>query len=77
MSVNASLLQTTAAGTSNFDLCRLTKSKTQVDLSPNWIRELHTQDGLPFYRCGRAVFFSKSELIDLIRRKAAIQPLAK
>jgi hypothetical protein len=53
----------------SFDLVRLSSSKAIVDISPNTIRKYHDQ-GLQFYRQGKAVFFSKSELEEFIRRTA-------
>jgi len=50
----------------SFDLIRLTKSKSTVDICSNTLRSYHKQ-GLPFYRKGKAVFFSKNELTDFIR----------
>jgi hypothetical protein len=49
-----------------FDLVRLSKSKDEVDICPNTMRG-YNREGLPFYRRGKAVFFSKSELADFIR----------
>lgn len=49
-----------------FDLVRLSKSKETVDLAPNTLRAYH-RDGLPFYRKGKVVFFSRSELAAFIR----------
>jgi len=51
-----------------FDLFRLTKSKQSVDVSPNTLRAYHEQ-GLAFYRRGKAVFVSKAELAAFIRSK--------
>jgi hypothetical protein len=50
----------------NWDLFRLSKSKIVVDLVPNTLREYHDQ-GLPFYRRGKAVFISRTELNAFIR----------
>jgi hypothetical protein len=52
---------------SNFDLVRLTRAKRAVDVCPNTIRKM-AAGGLPLYRQGRAVFFSKAELAQHIRR---------
>ena len=52
-----------------FDLFRLSKSKEVVDLCSNTLRAYHRM-GLPFYRCGKAVFVSKVELTCFIRTKA-------
>lgn len=59
-------------GPGNFDLARLSKSKQTVDVCPNTLREYHRQ-GLNFYRCGKAVFFSKAELANFIRTRGALQ----
>ena len=45
----------------NFDLFRLSKSKKEVDLSPNTLRG-YFRAGLPFYRMGKAIFISRSQL---------------
>lgn len=49
-----------------FDLFRLSKAKSTVDLAPNTLRAYNAQ-GLPFYRMGKAVFISKAELEEFIR----------
>jgi len=49
-----------------FDLARLSKSKDAVDICPNTIRS-YAKRGLPLYRQGKAVFFSKAELVAFIR----------
>lgn len=54
------------------DLFRLSKSKAVVDISSNTIRG-YNRDGLKFYKVGRAVFVSKSELDAFIRSKAVCQ----
>ena len=51
--------------TPNFDLVRLTKSKREVDLSANTIRS-YAEHGLQLHRVGRAVFFSRTQLANLI-----------
>ena len=51
-----------------FDLFRLSKSKETVDICSNTLRSYHRQ-GLPFYRQGKAVFISRTELADFIRSK--------
>lgn len=48
-----------------FDLFRLSKSKDIVDLAPNTLRA-YNKAGLPFYRKGKVVFVSKSELAHFI-----------
>lgn len=53
-----------------FDLFRLSKSKSAVDLSPNTLRAWH-ENGLPFYRMGKVVFVSRRELEMFIRLAAA------
>jgi hypothetical protein len=52
---------------SGFDLFRLSKGKDEVDICANTLREYHRQ-GLSFYRKGKAVFVSKSELEAFIRK---------
>lgn len=52
--------------TVEFDLFRLSKSKDVVDVCPNTLRGYFTQ-GLPFYKKGKAIFVSKSELATFIR----------
>lgn len=54
----------------SFDLCRLSKSKELVDLASNTLRKFN-REGLVFYRCGKMVFFSRSELAQFIHAKAA------
>ena len=51
----------------SFDLVRVTRAKKEVDLSPNTIRA-YAREGLPTYRKGRAVFFSRSELNTFIHK---------
>jgi hypothetical protein len=63
--------QTQPVGQS-WDLFRLSKSKSIVDLVPNTLRDYHDR-GLPFYRQGKVVFVSKSELETFIRNPAAFQ----
>lgn len=55
-----------------FDLARLTNSKTTVDICSNTLRT-YFKDGLPCYRRGKAVFFSKAELARFIRNPASFQ----
>jgi hypothetical protein len=55
--------------TTDFDLCRLSKSKESVDVCPNTIRA-YGREGLRLYRAGKAVFFSKRELESFIRNRA-------
>lgn len=52
-----------------FELFRLSNSKKVVDISTNTLRD-YNKRGLPFYRQGKAVFVSKTELIDFIKRTA-------
>jgi hypothetical protein len=59
----------------SFDLVRLTRAKRAVDVCPNTIRAYAKEkEGLNLYRKGRAVFFSRAELNDYIRRTATKQP---
>ncbi len=55
---------------SGFDLVRVSRAKSIVDVCPNTIRKF-ASDGLSLYRNGRAVFFSKTELESFIRAKSA------
>lgn len=50
----------------SFDLFRLSKGKATVDVSVTALRDYHRR-GLPFYRQGKAVFISKTELERFIR----------
>ena len=59
------------SGRSDFDLFRLSKGKSEVDVCANTLRSYHAH-GLPFYRKGRAVFISKSELAAFIRSRVTI-----
>lgn len=52
---------------SKFGFFRLCKSKLAVDVSPNTLRAYNSQ-GLPFYRIGKSVFVSYSELETFIRQ---------
>ena len=54
----------------SFDLFRLSKSKEVVDVCPNTLRSYFDQ-GLRFYKQGKAVFVSKTELAAFIRQGAA------
>ncbi|HWQ93380.1 MAG TPA: hypothetical protein VN673_17045, partial [Clostridia bacterium] len=56
----------TQQGEGGFDLFRLTKAKEVVDVCPNTLRA-YNKKGLPFYRKGKAIFISKSELAAFIR----------
>jgi hypothetical protein len=49
-----------------FDLFRLSKSKEVVDVSANTLRS-YNREGLPFYKQGKAIFVSKTELAAFIR----------
>lgn len=53
-----------------FDLFRLSKSKEVVDVCSNTLRA-YFRAGLPFYRRGKAIFISKTELAQFIRAKAS------
>jgi hypothetical protein len=72
--MNATQFNIKQGGDSGFDLERLTKSKDSVDLAPNTIRA-YAKKGLPLYRCGKAVFFSKSELAQFIRQAGSAAPI--
>ena len=53
--------------TGSFDLFRLSKSKAAVDLAPNTLRS-YFKDGLRFYKRGKAIFVSRVEVADYIRK---------
>jgi hypothetical protein len=53
--------QLPAVSQTAFDLFRLSKSKSAVDLCPNTIRA-YFKMGLPSYRMGKAVFISRTQL---------------
>lgn len=57
---------------SGFDLVRLSKSKKEVDLSPNTIRA-YFQRGLPYYKMGKAIFFSRIQLHQFITTQGAVK----
>jgi len=59
-------IATQTQSSAGFDLVRLSKSKQHVDLCSNTLRE-YNRAGLPFYRRGKAVFFSKNELNAFLR----------
>jgi len=67
MSINERTVAQGADG--GFDLFRLSKSKDVVDICANTLRSYH-DDGLPFYRRGKAVFVSRVELDQFIRNPA-------
>jgi hypothetical protein len=60
----------------SWDLFRLSKSKSIVDLVPNTLRDYNAR-GLPFYRQGKVVFVSKSELEAFIRQPVKLEPVGK
>lgn len=55
-----------ATSSPGFDLFRLSKSKDVVDVCPNTLRA-YFAEGLPFYKKGKAIFVSKTELANFIR----------
>lgn len=67
--MNTQLLTDTQSRGTSFDLFRLSHSKPEVDISSNALRG-YFKRGLKFYKQGKAVFVSKSELADFIRRGA-------
>jgi len=67
---NSSQNDTVCVGGSNFDLFRLSKGKQIVDVCANTLRA-YNKDGLPFYRRGKAIFISKTELAQFIRSKSS------
>lgn len=56
---------TNIAPQTNFDLVRISQAKREVSLAPNTIRH-YGQLGLRLHRVGKCVFFSRSELTNLI-----------
>lgn len=56
-------MSTASVAPLNFDLCRISHAKREVDLAPNTIR---AYAGLGLHRVGKVVFFSRSELMNLI-----------
>lgn len=57
----------------SFDLFRITKSKDVVDICANTLRDYHAR-GLPFYRAGKPIFVSKSELLEFIKSGGPTRP---
>ena len=55
----------TSPSVSNWELCRISHAKREVDLAPNTIRA-YGKLGLRLHRVGKVVFFSRSELTNLI-----------
>jgi len=53
----------------NFDLFRLQRAKQEVGVCINTLRAYH-EDGLPFYKDGKKVYVSKSELAAHIRSRS-------
>jgi hypothetical protein len=69
MKVKAPVVTTTQPSAVSFDLFRLSKAKEAVDVCANTLRQYH-KDGLQFYRRGKAVFVSRSELASFIKTGA-------
>jgi hypothetical protein len=70
---NNSLMRSQTSET-GFDLFRLSKAKETVGVCANTLR-LFNKQGLPFYRQGKVVFVSKSDLNAFIRaRPVAASP---
>jgi hypothetical protein len=67
--VNAQL-STPVQQNTGFDLFRLSKSKREVDLSPNTLRA-YFKSGLPHFRMGKAIFISRTQLHQFITSKGA------
>jgi len=70
------MLNETDCNSSNFDLVRATSCKRVCDVSFNTLKGYHRQ-GLPLYRLGGAVWFSKTELANFIREKAHCEVAGK
>ena len=69
MKTNSMLVTAVQTGAAGFDMFRLSKSKETVDICSNTLRNYHAA-GLPFYRQGKAVFISRAELVDFIKRQS-------
>ena len=65
--MKATSFTTVQSSVTSFDLFRLSKSKEVVDVCPNTLRSYFEQ-GLRSYKQGKAVFISKAELAEFIRR---------
>ena len=63
------------AAIQNWDLCRITKAKREVDISHNTIRA-YAKRGLRIYRHGRATYFSRAELAEFIKTRANVEVMA-
>lgn len=70
MNKQSSLVTTPQPATVSWDLFRLSKAKEAVDVCSNTLRAYH-KAGLKFYRQGKSVFVSRSELADFIKRGVA------
>jgi len=66
MSVN--LTSNRNAPAASFDLCRLSRAKAEVDVCSNTIRKYHRLGYMQLFHTGRAAWFSKAELMEVIRR---------
>ena len=53
----------------SFDMCRITHSKRQCNVSIGTMRK-YAREGLKLYKVGKALWFSKTELADFIRSHA-------
>ena len=51
--------------TSSFDLVRISRARAEVSLAPNTIRA-YSELGLRLFKVGKVVFFSRTELTNLI-----------
>ncbi len=63
---------TTVQPTIAFDLFRLSKSKREVDLSPNTLRS-YFKRGLAHYKMGKAVLVSRTQLQQFILKEGAVE----
>jgi hypothetical protein len=64
--MNTNSLIRSQASENGFDLFRLSKAKETVGVCANTLR-MYNLKGLPFYRRGKVVFVSKSDLDAFIR----------
>ncbi len=65
MSVVRMTNQTSPAWPTSFDLVRISRARAEVSLAPNTIRA-YSELGLRLFKVGKVVFFSRTELTNLI-----------
>jgi hypothetical protein len=67
---NASIAQERSAPL-NFEMVRISKAKETCDVCPNTIRA-YAAEGLPLYKVGKSVYFSRTDLANFIRGRAMV-----